>query len=69
MLKSGDGYTMFKDNKILKDEVLIDNQVLINYIVDVLGGSVAWSVDPLRAQEIIIKIPRKVSGFAGDVCV
>lgn len=41
MLKSGgDGYTMFKDNKILKDEVLIDNQVLINYIVDELGGSV-----------------------------
>ncbi len=41
MLKSGgDGYTMFKDNKILKDEVLIDNQVLINYIVDELGGTV-----------------------------
>ena len=41
MLKSGgDGYTMFKDNTILKDEVLIDNQVLINYIVDELGGSV-----------------------------
>ncbi len=41
MLKSGgDGYTMFKDNKIIKDEVLIDNQVLINYIVDELGGTV-----------------------------
>ncbi len=41
MLKSGcDGYTMFKDNKILKGEVLIDNQMLINYIVDVLGGRV-----------------------------
>lgn len=41
MLKSGgDGYTMFQGNKILRDEVLIDNQVLINYIVDVLGGVV-----------------------------
>lgn len=49
MLKSGgDGYTMFKDNTILKDEVLIDNQVLINYIVDELGGSVGEEyADPL----------------------
>lgn len=41
MLKSGgDGFTMFRDNKLLKDEVLIDNQALINYIVDELDGSV-----------------------------
>lgn len=42
MLKSGgDGYTMFKDNKILLDETLIDNQVLINYITETLGGNIA----------------------------
>lgn len=41
MLKSGgDGFVMFMDNKILLDEVMIDNQVLINYIVDELGGVV-----------------------------
>ena len=43
MLKNGgDGYTMFgKDNvKLLRDEVLIDNQVLINYIVNNLNGVV-----------------------------
>ncbi len=43
MLKSaGDGYTMFGKNNvnILQDEVLIDNQVLINYITDFLGGVV-----------------------------
>ena len=41
MLKSGgDGFSMFKNNKILLDEVMIDNQVLINYIVDELGGVV-----------------------------
>lgn len=41
MLKSGgDGYTMFMDNTILQNEVLIDNQVLINYIVDNLNGVV-----------------------------
>ncbi len=41
MLKSGgDGINMFMDNKLLADEVLIDNQVLIKYIVDGLGGNV-----------------------------
>ena len=42
MLKSGgDGFVMFKDDKLLKDSVLIDNAVLINYIVDELGGVVS----------------------------
>ena len=36
----GDGYSMFADNVFLQDSVMIDNQVLINYIVDVLGGTV-----------------------------
>ncbi len=56
MLKSGgDGFTMFKDNKILKDEVLIDNQVLINYIVDELGGSVGKAyANPLGDGRITI---------------
>ena len=41
LLKSaGDGYTMFQDNTILRDEVMLDNQVLINYIVTVLNGTV-----------------------------
>lgn len=41
MLKSGgDGINMFQDNKLLQDEVKIDNQVLIDYIVDSLGGNV-----------------------------
>ena len=41
MLKSGgDGFVMFKGNKILQDEVMIDNQVLINYIQKSLNGVV-----------------------------
>lgn len=43
MLKDGgDGYTMFGANNvtILKDEVMVDNEVLINYIKDELGGVV-----------------------------
>lgn len=38
--EKGDGYSMFADNTFLQDSVMLDNQVLINYIVDVLGGAV-----------------------------
>ena len=63
MLKSaGDGYTMFAGNKILKDEVLIDNQVLINYIVEKLGGKIAGDsiyADPYGEKRIrVIKESR-----------
>ena len=41
MLKDGgDGYTMFKGAKVVRDGVMIDNQVLINYIKDALNGTV-----------------------------
>ncbi len=44
MLKSGgDGFVMFKDNNLLKDGVLIDNRVLIDYIVNELEGVVTES--------------------------
>lgn len=36
----GDGINMFMDNKLIQDETLIDNQVLITYIRDILGGKV-----------------------------
>lgn len=41
MLKDGgDGYAMFKGAKVVRDGVMIDNQVLINYIKDALHGTV-----------------------------
>ncbi len=41
MLKNGgDGINMFMDNRVLQDEVMIDNQVLITYITDYLSGKV-----------------------------
>ncbi len=41
MLKNGgDGYVMFKDNKLIKDCTMLDNEVLIDYITKELGGSV-----------------------------
>ncbi len=36
----GDGYTMFVDNTYILDKVMLDNQVIINYIVNDLGGNV-----------------------------
>ena len=55
MLKSsGDGYCMFKGAKLLADEVMIDNQVLITYITDMLGGAVgAEYADPYGQGRII----------------
>jgi len=38
--QKGDGFTMFADNQLLLDETMIDNQVLIHYITDKLGGKV-----------------------------
>lgn len=36
----GDGYTMFADNVFLQDSVMLDNQVLITYLTEGLGGVV-----------------------------
>ena len=54
----GDGYTMFADNKFLSEDVMLDNQVLINYIVEKLGGTVGSDyIDPYGQGRITI-IPK-----------
>ncbi len=57
MLKDGgDGYSMFKNGTIIVDEVMLDNQMLITYIVDVLGGVVGEDyADPYGQGRIVIK--------------
>lgn len=41
LIKSmGDGYSMFADNKLLQDSVMLDNQVLITYISTTLNGTI-----------------------------
>ena len=51
----GDGYSMFADNVYTQESVMIDNQVLINYIVDVLGGSIGEEYsDPYGQGRITI---------------
>lgn len=56
MLKdSGDGINMFADNVLLQDSVMIDNQVLINYITESLGGVVGEDYsDPYGQGRITI---------------
>lgn len=60
MLKSGgDGINMFQDNKLLQDEVKIDNQVLIDYIVDSLGGNVGEQYKNLAGEGRITVVNEK----------
>ncbi len=40
LLQSGDGMTMFQGAQVVKDRVMPDNEVLIQYIRDGLGGAV-----------------------------
>ena len=56
MLKNGgDGYSMFAGSKLLQDEVMLDNQVLINYITGVLGGVVGEAyAEPYGEGRIVI---------------
>ena len=51
MLKDGgDGFNMFQGDKILQDEVMLDNQVLITYIRDYLGGVVGEEYSDIYGQ-------------------
>ena len=55
MLKNGgDGFSMFGGCNVLQDEVMLDNQVLINYITGVLDGVVGQEyADPYGAGRIV----------------
>ena len=57
MLKScGDGFSMFgKDNiKVLKDETMVDSEVLIDYAKDILGGVIDEPyMDPYGQKRIV----------------
>jgi hypothetical protein len=58
MLKNGgDGLNMFMKDKIIQNEVLIDNQVLINYIVDNLGGVIGDQYKEPQGRITVIKNP------------
>ena len=58
MLKSGgDGTCMFTECKVLIDEAMLDNQVLINYITTTLGGVVGEEYANPYGQGRIVAVP------------
>ncbi|MBQ6001073.1 MAG: bifunctional metallophosphatase/5'-nucleotidase [Clostridia bacterium] len=58
LLQNGDGMTAFDGAAILQDSAVIDNQVLIDYLVDTLGGEVGSSyADPYGEGRITIFEP------------
>ena len=55
LLNCGDGYSMFKGANILQNCVKLDNQVLIDYITESLGGVVGEEYeDPFGQGRIVI---------------
>jgi 2',3'-cyclic-nucleotide 2'-phosphodiesterase (5'-nucleotidase family) len=56
LLGHGDGFTMFDGATVLQDRVKIDNQVLIDYITDTLGGTIGEEyAEPFGEGRIVIK--------------
>ncbi|MGN0587240.1 MAG: 5'-nucleotidase C-terminal domain-containing protein [Oscillospiraceae bacterium] len=55
LLSCGDGMTMFKDCNIIAKEIMLDNQMLIEYITEDLGGTVGEEYsDPKGSGRITI---------------
>ena len=58
MLKNaGDGFTMFQGCALLQDEVMLDNQVLINYITQTLDGVVGEAYADPYGEGRIVAVP------------
>ena len=55
LLANGDGYTAFDGAKVLQDRVKLDNQVLIDYISQTLGGEIGEAyADPYGQGRIVV---------------
>ena len=55
LLNKGDGYAMFDGAQVLQDRVKLDNQVLIDYITETLGGVIGEEYeDPFGQGRITI---------------
>ena len=59
LLNQGDGYTMFKNNVVLKNQFMLDNQVLITYMTQQLGGVVGEDYADPYGQGRIVEIEKK----------
>ncbi|MBO6215502.1 MAG: bifunctional metallophosphatase/5'-nucleotidase [Lachnospiraceae bacterium] len=56
LFEQGDGFTMFKESKVIEDSTRLDNQVIIDYIKDTLGGTIGEEyADPYGQGRIVVK--------------
>ena len=56
LLNNGDGYTMYAGAKVLQESVKLDNQVLIDYITETLGGVVGEGYENPYGQGRIVSV-------------
>ena len=56
LLDEGDGYTMFKDAVLLEENIVLDNQALLNYIQEVLGGVIGEEYSDPYGQGRIVAV-------------
>lgn len=56
LLNNGDGYTMFDGANVLQKSVKLDNQVLIDYITETLGGSIGAGYEEPYGQGRIVSV-------------
>lgn len=63
LLEGGDGLTMFKDNKVLQENVILDNQALINYIANDLKGVVGERYANAAGEGRIVYATKPGTGF------
>ena len=59
LLNNGDGYTMFDGAPLLQDRVKLDNQVLIDYITETLGGVIGEEYEDLTGEGRIVIVEEK----------
>ncbi|MBR6207828.1 MAG: bifunctional metallophosphatase/5'-nucleotidase [Oscillospiraceae bacterium] len=59
LLNNGDGYTMFDGAPLLQDRVKLDNQVLIDYITETLGGVIGEEYEDLTGDGRIVIVEEK----------
>ena len=57
--ENGDGYSMFNGAKVLQDRVKLDNQVLIDYITETLGGAIGAEYDNPYGEGRIVIVEEK----------
>ena len=57
LMNNGDGYTMFDGCKVLQQSVKLDNQVLIDYITQTLGGVVGEAYENPYGEGRIVTVP------------